>query len=494
MPGRSSACRLLVVPARCSGGRIEVLVAFLNPMTGPGFSPQQVMLLQSAAAAAARRLDQDLDQQTGLLNRSGLGQVLSHLGPGVGSLVLLDIDNHHALNQAHGIAVGDAAIDKVAALMAPPLLPKRCYAARLQGGRFALLAAGLDTKSARALAAELQKAVEAIDLGADKMRIGFTASCGITAIRSLALPLELSIVAAEAALRAAKVRGRPGIEESSQDRTVFDERRDQKLVAAGLRETLRNAEIILFAQKIVSTYDTQKTTGYEVLVRMKDPFTGRILEPAQFLAAAQANNLLTAVDRHVVEAAFELLGQHRHLLAQVEVRVSINISGSSLGDPTFADFFIERLRASRLSSSQVTIDVTEKAAVVNLAVVADTLQKLRAEGCGIALDDFGLSGNALSRLQSMPVTHIKIDGSFVNEVLTNPLAESAVRSIVHFARDLKVDCVAECVETAPVLNRLRQLGVQHVQGYLVGRPAPIEEALAAMELTRSAEMSVILNF
>jgi Amt family ammonium transporter len=310
----------------------------------------------------------------------------------------------------------------------------------------------------------------------------------------LALPLELSIVAAEAALRAAKVRGRPGIEESSQDRTVFDERRDQKLVAAGLRETLRNAEIILFAQKIVSTYDTQKTTGYEVLVRMKDPFTGRILEPAQFLAAAQANNLLTAVDRHVVEAAFELLGQHRHLLAQVEVRVSINISGSSLGDPTFADFFIERLRASRLSSSQVTIDVTEKAAVVNLAVVADTLQKLRAEGCGIALDDFGLSGNALSRLQSMPVTHIKIDGSFVNEVLTNPLAESAVRSIVHFARDLKVDCVAECVETAPVLNRLRQLGVQHVQGYLVGRPAPIEEALAAMELTRSAEMSVILNF
>jgi EAL domain-containing protein (putative c-di-GMP-specific phosphodiesterase class I) len=164
------------------------------------------------------------------------------------------------------------------------------------------------------------------------------------------------------------------------------------------------------------------------------------------------------------------------------------VSGQSLGSEKFVDHFIASLRESRIPGGLITIEVTEQSALTNMERTAGAMRRLRDMGCGIAIDDFGTGANSLAYLRTLPITRIKIDGSFVRDLLTNPRSEAGVKGILQLAREYKLDNVAEYVESEAVARRLQTLGAIRGQGYLFGKPEPVELALEKLGEEERAAM------
>jgi EAL domain-containing protein (putative c-di-GMP-specific phosphodiesterase class I) len=237
--------------------------------------------------------------------------------------------------------------------------------------------------------------------------------------------------------------------------------------------------LLLFAHPIRVLADRSAPPGFELLVRMRDE-SGEILPPGEYIKAAQRFQMLTELDRYVVDAALDTLSPHRGLLVRLSSSISINVSGQSLTDEKFVAHFIDKLRTSRIPPGLITLEVTEQAAISSLEVASAMMRKLRHVGCGLAIDDFGTGANSLAYLRSLPITRLKIDGSFVRDMLRNRRSEAGIKGIMKLAREYRLDTVAEYVESEAVAARLQALGVARGQGYLFGKPEPIDLALQSL--------------
>jgi EAL domain-containing protein (putative c-di-GMP-specific phosphodiesterase class I) len=182
----------------------------------------------------------------------------------------------------------------------------------------------------------------------------------------------------------------------------------------------------------------------------------------------------------VVQHAMRELGPHRTTLHERGICMSINISGQSIGDPEFLRFLARQLSRSGLAPSSVMIEITEHTAIATRGNAADRLRKLCSRGWRLALDDFGTGTNSLSNLKGLPVARIKIDGSFVRDLLTSRRSVATVQAIVQLATAEGIDTVAEFVETPAVAQRLGELGVEFGQGYAFGKPEPLHPVLATV--------------
>ena len=491
---RAARCRMVLVPVRCCQGRVQAVAVYLSPMDAPPFGAQQSLVLQAGGAAIARRLEADLDRRTGLLNRKGLEAVMQRVKRGMGCLLLIDIDRLHAINEVQGFQVGDDLLVQIGGLLKAPLLPQNAYAARLFGGCYAVLVSGIEAQAGADLAVQIQDAVGQLKIGSGGGRDAVKISCGVAEIKNFGEPLAKAVVAAEVVLQLAKERGRSRVEVHVSENSSIIRRHDEVFAAADLREALRTRQVLLFAQKIVSLKDRHAPVGFELLMRMRDPLTGEIRPPKEFIAAAQRYQLLPALDRYVADLAFEMLAPYRDLLGRQRISVSINVSGQSVGAPVFIDHFIQQLRASKVSPSVITVEITEQAAVTNLAQASEMMRRLRDVGCGIALDDFGTGANSLAYLRTLPVTRIKIDGSFVKDMLTNARSDAAVRGIAQLALGFRLDTVAEMIESQEVADKLRAMGIDKGQGYYLGKPEPLEDALAALKKQAASDISEFLQF
>lgn len=487
----SARCRLLLVPLFVGRRRNNAWLVLANPLSAPPFGGGQVLAALTLGQALARRLEVDLDRRTGLFNRGGLEAALPRLRTRKGCLLLLDIDGLQAVNQMHGMAAGDAAILALARMLAPPLLPGNALVARTLGDQFAIVLPGMDAQKAAATAVAIQNAAAAIQPGLPDDASPMHLSGGIVEAEDLHKPFDRYYIDADYALKLAKDRGRSRIEIHSSINSTLIRRHDEVLAAADLREALRTRQLLLYAQPIRVLADRSHPPGFELLMRMRDE-TGDIRPPGDFIAAAQRFQLLPAIDRYVVDAAFEALTPHRALLARLGSSISINVSGQSFTDEPFIDHFIERMRASRVPPGLITVEVTEQAAVTNVAHAASMMRRLRDCGCGIALDDFGTGANSLVYLRTLPVTRIKIDGSFIRDLLTNDGSASTVKGILQLAREFQLDTVAEYIESEKVATRLQGMGVVRGQGYLFGKPEPLELALA--KLAEEEEAGIRLLF
>jgi EAL domain-containing protein (putative c-di-GMP-specific phosphodiesterase class I) len=280
-------------------------------------------------------------------------------------------------------------------------------------------------------------------------------------------------------LRMAKDRGRSRIEiHQSNDASVI-RRKDEDFAAADLREALRTNQLELYTQPIVSLRDRKHPLGFELLLRLRDE-NGEGGDPARLLAGAQRHQMLPLVDRYVVDKAFSILAPHRDVLARQRLTMAINVSGQSICDPEFAEHFTQQLKKARLPQGCIVVEVTEQVAAGNLARAGDAMRRLRAAGCGIAIDDFGTGANSLAYIHQLPVTRLKIDGSFIRDITTNKRSEAAVRTIVQLARDFVLQTVGEYVESKEQSEALRRLGVDFGQGYLFGKPEPLDATVATL--------------
>jgi diguanylate cyclase (GGDEF)-like protein len=469
-------CRLLLTPLFVGRARHNAWLVLANPFSAPPFGGWHLLAAMTLGQALARRLEVDLDRRTGLFNRGGLEAALPRLKSARASLLVLDIDRLQSVNQMHGMAAGDAAIMSLARLLAPPLLPSGALAARTMGDQFAIVLPDTDTTQAADFGVRLQNAAAKIQPGLPDDPSPMSLTMGVVEIDDTRKPFDRFAIDADTALKLAKDRGRSRIEVYSAGSSTLMRRNDEVLAAADLREGLRTGALLLFAQPIRVLADRGAPPGFELLVRLRDE-NGELHSPNEFIEAAKRFQLLTDLDRYVTDAALEMLAPHRGLLTRLGSTVSINVSGTSLASDEFIEHFIGKLRESKIPGGLIMLEVTEQAALTNLERAAASMRRLRELGCGIAIDDFGTGANSLAYLRSLPVTRIKIDGSFVRDLLTNNRSESGVKGILQLAREYRLDTVAEFVESEAVARRLQMLGVVRGQGYLFGKPEPVDLAL-----------------
>ncbi len=209
---------------------------------------------------------------------------------------------------------------------------------------------------------------------------------------------------------------------------------------------------------------------------------GAIVGPDHFMSAAQRYQLMPTIDRWVIGRAIEMLKPHSALLDAGSIVFTINFSGQSLQDPDFTEHVAKLIEESGINPAALCFELTESAAIGNLARAEVLMRRLRKLGCNIALDDFGTGLSSLAYLRTLPIGMLKIDGSFVRDVLKDPRAESMVQTIAQLARAMSLTTVAEYVETDEIRARITALGVDYGQGFAIAKPEPLAEVLAELPL------------
>jgi EAL domain-containing protein (putative c-di-GMP-specific phosphodiesterase class I) len=225
----------------------------------------------------------------------------------------------------------------------------------------------------------------------------------------------------------------------------------------------------LFLQPICSLHEDTGMARYEVLLRLRTA-DGSLIEPKEFFARAAQQRLMPSIDRWVVRTLLLWLEHNRKLWARVPCVFSINLSAQSITDDQFISFVEDSVIKSGLPPQALCFDITERFASTGSISVSESMKRLEALGCEVALDDFGANSPAYGYLRSIPAHYFKIDSSLVGAAPTDRVARAMISAIVRMASDLGVQTVAESVESDVELQAVRSLGVDYAQGYLLGKP------------------------
>ena len=413
------------------------------------------------------------DHVTGLLNRrrfeAELRRELSRTlrsGRG-GAVVSVDLDGFKGINDSVGHAAGDEVLRNVANLLAARSR-EGDLVARLGGDEFALLLPDTDHGQAQAAARHLLDALHELRTEIDGAAFPVTASVGVALFAADSARWDELLVSADLAMYAAKRQGRDRIVTFT-PREAQAARADARLSwSQRIRQALDEDGLVLHWQAIVDM-DTGRPSHGELLLRMRSP--DGLLPPGEFLGAAERLGLIHAIDRWVVKQAIVMLREGR---TPDGLPISVNLSGETLAGDTELLGLIERaVQRGDVDPAKLIFEITETAAIANIVEARDFALGLRRLGCGLALDDFGTGFGSFYHLKYLPVDFLKIDREFVHNLPRSHLDQRLVRSIVDVARSLKIRTVAESVGDDSTIDHLRQLGVDYMQGFHVGRPRPV---------------------
>ncbi|HEY1889579.1 MAG TPA: bifunctional diguanylate cyclase/phosphodiesterase [Steroidobacteraceae bacterium] len=400
------------------------------------------------------------------------------------SSLYINVDQLHVINDHFGMPVGDSVLGQLGELLRGRL-PTGAFAARISGDRFAALLPGhLD--DAERFGEALREAAEQLGNMQGNSRLRVSISIGVAALDSSEGELMHSLAAAETACKAAKDRGRNRVEVYRTNDASLVRRFADINIAGQLHDAISAGRLRLDAQLILPfASGTRLRPHYELLVRMIDE-NGNDAPPESFMSAAIRYQLMQSIDRWVIDTAVQRLKAHADTFAGVPLSFAINFSGQSLNDGGFGEFLLDRIRGAGLPAELFCFELTENSAVASVKRATDLMRRLRSLGCGIALDDFGTGLSSLAYLRELPVTMLKIDGSFVRDVVRDPRAESMVRAIAQLARTMSLVTVAEYVETEEIRARVATLGVDYGQGFAISRPVPLDDLLAELNSSEDA--------
>jgi EAL domain-containing protein (putative c-di-GMP-specific phosphodiesterase class I) len=281
--------------------------------------------------------------------------------------------------------------------------------------------------------------------------------------------------AADAACYAAKDQGRNRVHVYQEDDAVVAQRHGEMQWVARVKRALNEKRFLLEAQPIVPILEASTpppaARSYELLLRMRE-LDGSIVPPGAFLPAVERYNLTQRVDRWVISTALNWLAANPAMTQRIE-RVYMNLSGDSLSDPQLHDFIRAGLDETRVLPTKIGFEITETAAIGNLTRANQLIAELRRLGCAFSLDDFGSGVSSFAYLKALTVDWLKIDGLFVGNIVHDRVDHEMVRSITDIGHVMGKKVVAESVESAEVLERLKQIGVDYAQGRALGPPMPL---------------------
>jgi diguanylate cyclase (GGDEF)-like protein len=488
-----AAYRVLTCPIARGDGRCVGVLALFRAESAPEFTPHHARLTELLARRVAAVLAHSYDALTGLLTRPAFEQrVRRALEGGAGSqgasplawsALFIDINRLHVVNDNYGMPMGDKVIAQLGELIRNRIPPGSC-AARISGDRFAIMLPASLADAAK-FAESLRGGAEdvGLSLGDGKMQVSI--SVGVATVEARTKEFVHAFAAAETACKAANDRGRNRVEVYLEaDESIVRRFTDINLIS-DLRAAIAEDRLELNAQLIVPLGGHTGAPHFEILLRMIAE-NGEIVGPDHFMSAAHRYQLMPTLDRWVIERAIHMLKPHIPLLSSSPVVFTINFSGQSLQDAEFTEHVARLIESSGVPPSALCFELTESAAIGNISRAEALMRRLRTLGCNIALDDFGTGLSSLAYLRTLPIGMLKIDGSFVRDVLKDPRAESMVQAIAQLARAMSLTTVAEYIETDEIRTRIESLGVDYGQGFAIARPTPLVDVLAELPLYLAA--------
>lgn len=390
-----------------------------------------------------------------------------------GALLFIDLDNFKDLNDTLGHDMGDQLLTQVAARLSASV--RECdTVARFGGDEFVILLEGLDTdtdhaaRQAEAVARKLLLALNNPFELAGQQHYS-TPSIGLTLFGQERQSVDELLKRADLAMYEAKAAGRnthrffdPGMQQALHERSSLE---------ADLRQGLQRGELFVHYQAVVDHHGHVK--GAEALARWNHPERGAIA-PMEFIPLAEQTGLILPLGQHILHTACQQLVRWAAQQATAHLSIAVNVSARQFRQPDFAAQVLHTLRETGANPKRLKLELTESLLLGDMDDTIERMVQLKREGVGFALDDFGTGYSSLGYLKRLPLDQVKIDRGFVRDVLTDPNDAAIVRTILALAQSLDLDVVAEGVETAGQLGFLRLHGCEQFQGFLFGRPVPVE--------------------
>jgi diguanylate cyclase (GGDEF)-like protein/PAS domain S-box-containing protein len=389
------------------------------------------------------------------------------------ALCFMDLDQFKVINDTCGHSAGDEMLRQLGSVL-QTVVRHRDTLARLGGDEFGVLMEHCSLDDAHRVAASLQKAIQDYQFLWEGRNFKIGVSLGLVPISANTTDLTQLLKEADVACYMAKDSGRNRIHVYHADDTEIAQRQGEMLWVTRINQAIEEDRFCLYAQPIVPL-DGSSENHYELLLRMIDN-DGKTIPPGAFLPAAERYNLILKLDYWVVENTFKFLVDNPRFQKHINF-CSINLSGQSLADQDFLEFIIKQLITSEIPGEKLCFEITETAAISNLTEAMNFISTLKDMNCRFALDDFGSGLSSFAYLKNLPVDYLKIDGMFVKDIVDDPMDHAMVKSINEIGHVMGMETIAEFVENEVIMGMLKEIGVNYVQGYIIGRPMPFDELL-----------------
>jgi diguanylate cyclase (GGDEF)-like protein len=403
------------------------------------------------------------DSLTKLLNRDALMEMIQDAVKAaragmLSALIYLDLDNFKLVNDSRGRATGDKVLSDIAAILQSSVRATD-VSSRLAGDEFAILLPDIRLQEAKALSERILSRMKEFAFSDSTRTFDMGASMGIAMVDGT-VEGEEALAYADSACYAAKILGKNRVEAFDRN----DESMSQGRRVAEIKEAISGQRFEIVFQPIANLR-ALKPVFYEVSMRMNSD--GELLLPPSFLSTAERFRLLPEIDRQVIGKTVP------HLIANDDLYLAINLSGQSFGDVTLPDFIESCFKAADVDPSRVIFEITETAVIANLPAARTMVHRLRAAGFRFSLDDFGAGFSSFNYIKELVPDYLKIDGSFITDAKIDQKQWIFVEMMNDIAHRLKIQSIAECVEDELTLTKLRQIGVDLGQGFLLGKPTAI---------------------
>ncbi|MGV8997384.1 MAG: putative bifunctional diguanylate cyclase/phosphodiesterase [Parvibaculaceae bacterium] len=407
------------------------------------------------------------DDLTGLLTRGRLKESLTatlevaRSGNASSAFILLAVDNLSLINDSYGFDVADEVIIGVGQRLRG--LARRVDAVgRYSGNKFGLVLANCDKSRLGSVTERLLASVRDLAIQTSRGPVAATISAGCISLPAHATTVEQSLSNAEEALTVAKQISRDSYVVYSPSREREKVRQNNMNVTDELVAGLNERRIRIAFQPIVSSV-TGEVVMHECLIRLVQ-HDGTVAAAGDFVPVAEKLGLIGLLDFRVMELALDALRDHP------AVHLSLNVSGRTASDHMWLDTLVAQLRADRTLAKRLTVEITETMALHEIPGSAAFVTTLRELGCQVAIDDFGAGYTSFRNLQAIEVDLVKIDGSFVKDLVSNRDNQFFVRTLVELAHNFKLPIVAEWVGNEEEVAMLRDFGVEYLQGFYLGEP------------------------
>ena len=433
-------------------------------MTASALSERDARLLKLANHDALtglynrRRFMEELDCEVQFLGRN----------KNRGALLFVDLDQFKYVNDTCGYPAGDRLIKQVAKQLKNSV-GEEGIVARFGGDEFAVLASNASRRQAKSLAELILEDMRQLSHVEGDNIFHIHCSIGVTMISADKSTADDLVAQGDIACREAKARGRNRMEFYR-----LSEREAERMVAdvgwmRSLRKAIDDDAFTLRYQPIVQI-SSGETTHHEVLLRMKAD-NGKLIPPDAFLPAAVRFGLMADIDTWMIENAIKALAEYRY--GNPDLQFSINLSTNAFEAENLGAFVASQLKKYDVPASCVMFEITESLAVRHLSHVEQQIAVLREFGCEVALDDFGTGYSSFSYIQQLSVDYIKIDGSFIKDIVNKRVDQKMVQLIGEIGREAGMKTIAEYVQSSEALSLLGKLGIDYAQGYYIGRPMKV---------------------
>ncbi|TQV77060.1 EAL domain-containing protein [Aliikangiella marina] len=412
------------------------------------------------------------DSLTGLFNRHYFEAELNQFaatasrGNGPHCLLYADLDHFKVINDTLGHQQGDAVLRDISVLVKERLRDSDIFS-RIGGDEFAILLPNTKSQEAIIIAEALCKLLDNYQFKLKDKFFRLNCSIGIAEIDGDEQNSEEYMKQADIALYAAKKQGRNMAHLYTADDAQSIELKTSMEWTQKIHQAVANDNLALYLQPVVNIQSRQ-TAYYEALVRLK--IDGQIILPGEFIPALEREGYMSFLDMQVIKNAIKYLKTYPEL-----PKLSVNLSAQGFSDERLVPAIKEQIETYQVEPSRIIFELTESASLSNIAATKKIVSNIAELGCDFSIDDFGTGFSTFSYLKQLPAQSVKIDGSFVIDLVSNPVDNALVKAIYEVATALDKETVAEFVENEATLNILESIGVTYAQGYHLGKPAPIDD-------------------